>query len=1095
VSDVFISYSRKDRDFVRRLDEALQARGREAWVDWEGIRPAEEFMQAIFPAIESTDTFVFVISPDSVTSEVCGRELTHAAAHNKRMVPIVARDVDAKAVPEPLAKLNWVFCRETDDFENAAAVLISALDTDLEWVHAHTRLLSRAIEWEAKRKNSSFVLRGDDLQSAEQWLADAGSDKERQPTALQVEYIISSRKAASRRQRITLGAVTVGFIVAVVLAVAALFARKEARRAEYQAKRTSVQADFDLALTHGKKMDVGAPKVLAHLARALRTLPEAPLPRHYLLSLLRDRAWYLPQTEPLRHRDFVVSACFSADGRRVVTASWDKTAQVWDTESGQPVGEPLRHDDFVWAANFSPDGRRIVTISKGPDVRIWEAESGRLIGKPLHHDGEVAAASFSFDSRRIVTACGDRTARVWNAETGEAVGKPMRHQGEVTMANFSPDGRWIVTACDQTARIWNVESSQAIGAPMHHEGSISSVSFSPDARLILTASSDKTLHLWDGATGKPLGGPFPHEAEVTGAGFSVDGQRIVSVSNDKTARIWYVPQPGEFEDGGDSPIRGRGSGVPVGKPLHHDDEISGASFSPDGQRIITASHDKTARVWHTPQKWEISDGTVETVGGWWSGLPAGEPLRHEAEVLGASFSADGKLIATASRDRTARVWLAESTEPVAERFWHRDRSGRAEVLAASFSADGRRVVTASDDTTARIWNVENGQQLGQTLHNTAAVVAASFSPDGRQIVTASRDQTARIWDDESGRPIGGAMRHQGEVSAARFNPEGRWIVTASHDNTARVWDARTGKPISEPMRHDSKVVAASFRFDGRRVVTASSDQTARIWDAAGGKPLSDALRHDGSVNTACFSGDGHRIVTASSDKTARIWNADSGKLISELRHGGGVNMASFSADGRLIVTASRDATARVWETETGKPVGVPLTHEGEVWTASFSAYGYRIVTASEDHTARVWDTESGNPASEPLRHGMAVLTASFSPDGGRIVTASRDTTAQVWDVAGHLESPLPAWIAELAEALGGQRFNENGLLVPAAKSIVTLRQELLALKGDDFWSRFGRWFFMRGPHRTISPDSKITVGELQHAPSEGMAEATGSPKP
>ncbi len=186
--DVFISYSRKDREFVKRLDAALQARGREAWVDWEGIRPAEEFMQAIFPAIEGTDTFVFVISPDSVTSEVCGRELAHAVAHNKRMVPIIAREVDAKTVPEPLAKLNWVFfCRENESFDVGTESLISALDTDLDWVHAHTRLLTRAIEWEAKGKSNSFVLRGEDLRSAEQWLAQAGADKERQPTELQTE--------------------------------------------------------------------------------------------------------------------------------------------------------------------------------------------------------------------------------------------------------------------------------------------------------------------------------------------------------------------------------------------------------------------------------------------------------------------------------------------------------------------------------------------------------------------------------------------------------------------------------------------------------------------------------------------------------------------------------------------------------------------------------------------------------------------------------------------------------------------------------------------------------------------------------------------
>src|SRR5262249_44651564 len=101
--EVFISYSRKDKEFVRRLDEALKSRGREAWVDWEDIRPTEEFMQAIYAAIEGVDTFVFVLTPDSVASVVCGREITHAVANNKRMVPIVARDVNADTVPEALA--------------------------------------------------------------------------------------------------------------------------------------------------------------------------------------------------------------------------------------------------------------------------------------------------------------------------------------------------------------------------------------------------------------------------------------------------------------------------------------------------------------------------------------------------------------------------------------------------------------------------------------------------------------------------------------------------------------------------------------------------------------------------------------------------------------------------------------------------------------------------------------------------------------------------------------------------------------------------------------------------------------------------------
>src|SRR5262249_55935250 len=159
------------------------------------------------------------------------------------------------AVPEPLAKLNWIFCRETDDFEKAIDDLISALDTDLDWTRAHTRLLTRAIEWENKGKNNSFVLRGDDLQSAEQWLAQAGADKERQPTALQTEYIIASRKAATRRQRITLGAVTFGFVVAIILAIVAVFARQEAVKQKGKAVAGRNRADDVINFVKGDLPD------------------------------------------------------------------------------------------------------------------------------------------------------------------------------------------------------------------------------------------------------------------------------------------------------------------------------------------------------------------------------------------------------------------------------------------------------------------------------------------------------------------------------------------------------------------------------------------------------------------------------------------------------------------------------------------------------------------------------------------------------------------------------------------------------------------------------------------------------------------------
>lgn len=242
-SAVFISYSRKDKDFVHKLDDGLKKRGREAWVDWEDIHPAEEFMQAIYSAIEGANAVIFVVTPDSVASKVCSLELAHAARHNKRLIPVIARHVEDSEVPEALAKLNWICCREDDDFEKALDQLIAALDTDLEWVHAHTRLLTRALEWQAKGKNNSFALRGDDLREAEQWLTESGSGKEPKPTVLQTAYIIASRNAATQIQRKIIAGVSLFALVAVVLAIIAAVEKRHATAAAGRATRARESAE------------------------------------------------------------------------------------------------------------------------------------------------------------------------------------------------------------------------------------------------------------------------------------------------------------------------------------------------------------------------------------------------------------------------------------------------------------------------------------------------------------------------------------------------------------------------------------------------------------------------------------------------------------------------------------------------------------------------------------------------------------------------------------------------------------------------------------------------------------------------------------
>jgi hypothetical protein len=133
MADVFISYAREDWDFVLKLHHALAKLNRESWVDWQDIPPTTAWLKEIYTGIEAAADFVFVISPESVASATCQKEIAHALANNKRLVPILHRVAPDGDVPDAVARVNWIGFRDSDDFESAFASLTSALDADLDW--------------------------------------------------------------------------------------------------------------------------------------------------------------------------------------------------------------------------------------------------------------------------------------------------------------------------------------------------------------------------------------------------------------------------------------------------------------------------------------------------------------------------------------------------------------------------------------------------------------------------------------------------------------------------------------------------------------------------------------------------------------------------------------------------------------------------------------------------------------------------------------------------------------------------------------------------------------------------------------------------
>jgi WD40 repeat protein/serine/threonine protein kinase len=520
---------------------------------------------------------------------------------------------------------------------------------------------------------------------------------------------------------------------------------------------------------------------------------------------------------------WVLAAAFSPDGTRVVTAGSDRMARVWELATGKERLILKGHVYAVLAAAFSPDGTRIITAGVDGTARVWEVPSARAEGvaaaikerlvlvpneSAVGGLRETHSAAFSPEGTRIVTGHADGKARVWDAATGKERLTLWGHTDRVLSAAFSPDGARIVTAgADETARVWDAATGKERLVLKGHVDAVTAAAFSPDGARVVTAGWEQAC-VWDariGVEGLVLtaqeGTETGHQDGVMSAAFSPDGTRAVTASLDRTAKVWDVRTGAELLT-----LKG------------HTKFVTRAAFSPDGTRVVTGSHDQTARVWEVPSA--RPEGVGQT------GKEVLTLKGHTEWIMSAAYSPDGTRIVTASEDRTARVWDAQTGAELTKLEGHTNG-----VMSAAFSPDGTRIVTASRDQTARVWDAGTGKELLALKGHTEWVLSAAYSPDGTRIVTASEDRTARVWDAQTGAELTKLKGHTDWVTSAAYSPDGSRIVTGSHDKTVTVWDARAGIQLLGLKGHKGWVASVEFSPDGSRAISGSWDKTARVWDA------------------------------------------------------------------------------------------------------------------------------------------------------------------------------------------------------------------------------------------------------------------------
>ena len=407
-----------------------------------------------------------------------------------------------------------------------------------------------------------------------------------------------------------------------------------------------------------------------------------------------------------------------------------------------------------------------------------------------------------------------------------------------------------------------------------------------------------------------------------------------------------------------------------------------ATFSPDGKQVATVSEDGVGRIWSTDNHKQVAVLSA----------PRG------VSITNVAFSADGLEIVTPQSDGTARIWSAGSHRPLAAL---RARRG-GPMWSAAFSSDGHKIVTAGIDGTVRIWGRTSLRPLVVLTGARGGALNPALSPDGEKIITASgRDATARVFSTTGGNQLSVITSPGGApLDSAAFSPDGKEIVTSSADGTARIWSAERHRQlaaVTEP--GNNRLYSATFSPDGKEIVTASQDRTARVWSARTGKQLLVLAGHTSSVVSAAFSSNGLTVVTSSLDGTAKLWNATPLEQLSVMTEPANAKLVRATFAGKRVVTVSVDGAARIWSTRGYGKSRLLTTPDGGPVDIAVSPDATKWVTIGRRGSAQVWSASSHTQVGVlRVPGGASPRTAAFSPDGKEIVTLG-GRRAQIWSTS------------------------------------------------------------------------------------------------
>ena len=524
-----------------------------------------------------------------------------------------------------------------------------------------------------------------------------------------------------------------------------------------------------------------------------------------------------------------------------------------------------------------------------------------------------------------------------------------------------------------------------------------------------------------------------HTARVNGCAIDAQGSFIVSASDDKTLKIWDVAE---------SWVRLTLTG--------HSDGATGCAISPDGSFIVSASSDHTLKVWDS-----------------WTGEERMTLRGHKDGVTACAISPDGSYIVSASNDKTVMIWDTKSGSPLFT-------LGHEEVVAGCAVSPGGAMIASVSSHSLRFWNARTGA-LSDTLKFRGTLTGCAFSPDGSVVVatssnrtltvlygreplilkghekevngcavspdnsfvvSASSDQTLKVWDLKRGTERSTLRGHTAWVKACAISPDGTRIVSASNDHTLKIWDAEAPADQATPVGHRAWVRACAVSPDGTRLISVSDDRTLKQWDVASGDERLSILAHKASVRDCAVSSDSSFVVSASSDRTLKVFTREGIEFLKLKGHTNTVNGCAISPDNSFIVSASSDHTLKVWDARSGEKRLTLSGHADAVTACAISGDCKSIVSVSVDGTIKVWDSRNGELLQSLSGHAGPIYDCAISLDGSLLVSASSDKTLKIW----HLDSgKLQRSLEGHAATVSGCALNSDNTLLASVSWDRTLK--------------------------------------------------------